>query len=128
MTARAPYAMGALATLAAGIAILLFAGGNSFFRGFMSDVVVVIFLYTLVKSFTWIPPTLLAISILLLSLTVETLQSFGAADMLGLTGAARTALGTTFDWMDVVAYGVGVAVIYIMDRLVMERVAAESLD
>jgi hypothetical protein len=87
---------------------------------------VVIFIYTTVKSLADISPAPLAIGIFLFAVMLEGLQSIGTADTLGLTGAARTAMGTTFDWLDVIAYGIGIVAIYVGDRRVLEPVIVES--
>jgi UPF0716 family protein affecting phage T7 exclusion len=77
-------------------------------RGFLGDVLVIVLLYCLIKTFIrhklrWLWLYLFGFAVL-----VEIAQLFQIADWLGINNPLlRTVLGATFDLWDIVAYGVG---------------------
>jgi Protein of unknown function (DUF2809) len=110
---RVRYIIVALVSLALGLLIL--GAGPGFIRSYLGDVVVVVFIYALVKSTIDIHPMKLAIAIFAFAVVPELLQYFNTADRLELTGAARIAVGTLFDPYDFLAYAAGVIIIYLLD-------------
>lgn len=113
---RRPYIAIGTASFLSGISILLFAPASQFLRGFMSDVVVVIFIYAAIRSLFMPAPLKLALGGVSFAFLLEVLQYAGVADSLALTGVARTALGATFDWLDLLAYALGLAVMLLAER------------
>ena len=90
------------------ISLCLLAGTTGFLRATFGDFVVVLFLYTAAR--TVIPQKLriLPLLIFLFALTVELLQAVDVVGLLGITNETmQIAVGTVFDWGDVVAYGLG---------------------
>jgi hypothetical protein len=116
---RIKYIIVALVSFALGLAILTVHGG--FVRGYLGDVVVVIFLYALIKSVVDAAPAKLALIVFALAAVPEIMQYFHAADRLALTGIARTTVGTLFDPYDFMAYVAGVLIIYTLDVMVLSR-------
>jgi hypothetical protein len=88
-------------------------------RPYVGDFLVVILMYCFVKSFLDIPVVPLAISVLLFAYLIEILQYFDLVHLLGLekSNIARTIIGNSFEWTDMVAYTAGViAVLYVETR------------
>jgi len=83
---------------------------DSFIRPYGGDYLVVIFLYSLVRSFLDLSVRLAAILVLLFSYLIETLQYFHFADHLGLKASslARILLGSYFSWTDILCYTLGI--------------------
>lgn len=99
------------------VLIALFAHDN-FVRPYLGDVLVVILLYCLIKSFLRLPAFKLAIGVLIFSFVIETLQYIKIVEKLGLGNSkfARTVIGTSFAWMDLLAYVVGILIVLMVER------------
>nr|WP_238486413.1 DUF2809 domain-containing protein [Motilimonas eburnea] len=82
---------------------------DQFVRPFLGDVIVVVWLYTVLKSFLLIKSSWLAHFVLLFSYAVEVAQYFKLVSLLGLEHikAVRIIFGATFDWLDLLAYTLG---------------------
>ena len=82
---------------------------DDFVRPYLGDVLVVVVLYFFV--WTWIPEKYrwLAGAIFVFAAAVEVLQYFRLVEILGVENNVflRTILGSTFDFKDIVCYGVG---------------------
>ena len=92
---------------------------DSFVRPFLGDVLAVIWLYLLARTFIKANPTLLAALTLAFAFALETAQYFSLIKHLGLEHIklARVILGATFDWFDLLAYLLGWLVIMASIRL-----------
>lgn len=99
------------------IAIALFIP-DGFIRHYLGDVLVVILIYCFVLSFLKLPVIPTAIGVLLFAYCIEILQYFKLVDILGLSHSrlARVVLGSTFDWMDMVMYTLGIAVTLVVEK------------
>ena len=104
------------------IAIVLIAAfaPSGFIRYHFGDILIVIFIYTFIKSFVrnrmkWLIP-----AIFVFSVVVEISQYFNLVERLGLYHITiiRIAMGTTFDWWDIVMYFVGCALLYLFEYTV----------
>lgn len=82
-------------------------------RPYFGDVLVTILIYAFIKSFFDFPVIPLATGVLLFAYAIEILQYFNFVKLLGLEQStlARIVLGTSFQWMDFVAYTVGVIIV-----------------
>jgi hypothetical protein len=84
--------------------------------------------YCFVKSFLNTPviPTLLAVWIF--SLCVETSQYFHIADKFGLgeSPVARTVMGTSFEWSDIIAYTIGITALLSRKNNCKKRLSRNS--
>ena len=60
----------------------------------------------------------LAIGVLLFSYVIEVLQFFNIVDRLGLSGnkLAKTVIGYGFEWIDLLAYTLGIVTVLIVER------------
>jgi hypothetical protein len=86
---------------------------DSFIRPFIGDVLVVILIYCFFRAFWDIHPFIVASSVLAFSYTIEVLQYFDFVNKLGLQNnkVLAVALGSTFDWKDIIAYTIGIIVV-----------------
>ena len=82
---------------------------DQFIRPFLGDVLVIGWLYLFLKSFIKIKYYKLASAVLFFSYTLEVAQFYDLVVILGLQDikVARIIIGSTFDWLDLVAYTIG---------------------
>jgi len=87
-------------------------------RPFVGDILVVIFIYYLIKAFLNIKPIYIAIFTLIFSFVVEILQYFNFVNMIGLghNKAARIIIGTSFSWIDLLCYLIGFLCLFLLDK------------
>lgn len=92
-------------------------------RPYGGDFVVVIFLYCLIKSFFKTPIKGTAVAVLLWAYVTETLQYFHFVDVLGWHDSklANIILGSFFAWGDIVAYTLGIALVFILEQWRINR-------
>jgi Protein of unknown function (DUF2809) len=86
---------------------------DSFIRPFGGDILVVILIYCLIKSFWNVPTTKTAIAVFGFACLVEGLQYLEIVDRLGLRKYQLLAIiiGTSFAWEDILSYGAGCVII-----------------
>lgn len=82
-------------------------------RPYIGDLLVVILLYCFVRAFVNISPVKIAIGVLLFSYLIEVLQYLKLVKLLGLQNSriANVVFGNLFEWIDLVAYTVGIIII-----------------
>ncbi|MDP3466950.1 MAG: DUF2809 domain-containing protein [Daejeonella sp.] len=92
---------------------------DDFIRPYFGDFLVVILMYCFLRTFTKIgvKPTVLAV--LLFSYLIEVLQYLKFVEIIGLGNSelARTLIGTSFAWMDIVAYTTGCLTILWFEKM-----------
>ncbi|MET7037386.1 DUF2809 domain-containing protein [Elizabethkingia miricola] len=90
-----------------------------FVRAYLGDVLVTILLYTFVKIFFNISPGKLLIGVFIFSVFIEVLQYFNIADLLGLKrgSIAYIVVGNSFSWIDIIYYGAGCLIAFVVERL-----------
>ena len=117
MNKRLNYGIVSLILLGIEILIGLYAGG--WVRAYLGDVLVVILLYTLVRTISVNKPSkwfILPTAILLFSFIVEFLQPWGFCDRFGITNnLLRIIIGTGFSYIDLICYAVGIIPCYIVE-------------
>lgn len=89
---------------------------NIFFvRAYLGDVIVVILLYTFVKSFVKLNDQKLITGIFIFSCLVEFAQYFNIAEKLGFQPGSvmYVIIGNSFSWIDILCYAVGCLLLYI---------------
>lgn len=86
-------------------------------RPYIGDFLVVILIYCLVKAFFNFSVIQMAIGVLLFSYLVEILQYFKVVELLGLQRSkfARIIIGTSFEWVDLVAYTAGIGLVLFIE-------------
>jgi DNA integrity scanning protein DisA with diadenylate cyclase activity len=110
------------------IAILLFViellialyVNDQIIRPYFGDFLVVILIYCFIKSFLDSANLVTAIGVLIFSFLLEISQYFNIVNLLGLghSKLARTVIGTSFEWIDLIAYTLGIVfVIYIENQV-----------
>ena len=88
-------------------------------RPCIGDLLVLILLYCFVQSFLNTPVFATAIPVLLFCYMVEILQYFKIINILGLQNSlpASVVLGTSFEWIGLVAYTVGIEIVFIAEKV-----------
>lgn len=104
------------------VLIALFVRDN-FVRPYLGDVLVVMLIYCFVKSFFNLPVFMLAVGVMAFSVTIEFLQYINIVETLGLekSAIARTIIGTSFAWIDILAYGVGIVIILFVEKSLLKK-------
>ena len=91
---------------------------DKFIRPFIGDALVTMLLFSFVRIFYSGNGYKVAIGVLLFSFSVETFQYFNLIEILHLKNnkLAKIVLGSTFDWLDLLAYFVGVLFSFLLDK------------
>ena len=105
---RIGYGVATLGIFSLELFIALFVRDN-FIRPYVGDMLVVVLVYTCVRVLFPEKPRLLPLYVFLFSAGVEALQGMRIVELLGLQNNRffSVLIGTTFDWKDIVCYGVG---------------------
>lgn len=92
---------------------------DDFIRPYGGDILVVILIYCFVKSFLNTPVWPTALSVLLFAFVIEGLQYLKIVNILGLqhNNIASVVIGTSFAWLDIVCYIIGIAIVLVAERL-----------
>lgn len=118
-----------LATLVFGIEVLIaLYVTDTFVRPYLGDVLVVILIYCFLKSFLKLPVLTVALFVLALSFAIEFLQFLNIVENLGLENSkvARTVIGTSFSWTDLLAYIIGIAIVLLTEKYLLKKAAAKN--
>jgi glycopeptide antibiotics resistance protein len=96
---------------------------DSFIRPYIGDVLVVILMYCFVKSFLKVSVSKATIAVLLFAFGIEMLQYLAIVEKLGLQNnrLARTVIGTSFSWEDILAYLAGIVIVIVYERFVSNK-------
>ena len=91
---------------------------DRFIRPYLGDVLVVILIYCFVKSFIKISVYKAALGVLLFAFTIEILQYCSLVEKLKLqhNTVAKTVIGTSFSWEDILAYMAGILIVLIAEK------------
>lgn len=92
-------------------------------RPYIGDVLVVILIYCFVKSFLNIKALTAALLVLLFSFSIETFQYFNLVEKLGLehNKTARIVIGSSFEWIDFVAYSLGILIVLAVEKQLAKK-------
>jgi glucose-6-phosphate-specific signal transduction histidine kinase len=87
-------------------------------RPYVGDFLVVILIYCFLRSFLNVAVLPTAIFVLVFSYTLEVLQYFNLVELLGLQQykLARIVIGTSFEWIDLLAYTLGVIFVLYLEK------------
>jgi len=110
--ARMLYAIATFILLGMEVAIALFVHDN-FVRPYVGDVLVVVLIHCALRVVFPGRPRLLPVYVFLFACLVEFTQYIQLLELLGLghIGWLNVIVGGTFDWADIVCYGVGCGVV-----------------
>lgn len=102
------------------IALFVF---DDFVRPYIGDVLVVILLYSFLKSFLKIGIWKCSISVLLFSYLVEILQYFHIVKLMKLENSKilSTLIGNTFSFEDIVAYTIGILLVWFVEFVLLKN-------
>ena len=91
---------------------------DAFVRPYVGDFLVVILLYTLVRSLVRIEVLPAAIFVFVFAIAVEIAQFFNLVEHLGLSSNefARIVIGSSFEWSDIFAYTAGIITTLVFER------------
>jgi hypothetical protein len=119
---RKPYFFITILLFVIEVLIALFVH-DAIVRPYIGDLLVVILVYCFIRSFLRAGVLRAAIASLLFSYLVEFLQYINIVQKLGFQDSKifSIVVGTSFEWIDMLAYTVGIAVV-----LIVERVAARD--
>jgi hypothetical protein len=92
-------------------------------RPYIGDVLVVILVYFFVKMLIAGKIRFIALYVFFFAVLVEIAQYCNITSLLHLSSneAASTIIGTSFDWLDIVCYGIGCGIIAVWERLFVGR-------
>jgi hypothetical protein len=104
------------------VLIALFVRDN-FVRPYLGDVLVVILLYCFVKSFIKLPIVTVGLLVLAVAFLIEWFQYMNIVEKLHLEKStlAKTVLGTSFSWMDMLTYVVGIAIVLGVEKYLVSK-------
>ena len=91
---------------------------DAFVRPYVGDYLVVILIYCAVRTVWNAPIKSVAIGVLLFAYVVEVLQYFQIVNKLGLQNniIAKTIIGYGFEWLDLLAYTLGIMTILALEN------------
>ncbi|MCR4792540.1 MAG: DUF2809 domain-containing protein [Lachnospiraceae bacterium] len=111
---------GIVSLILLGVEIIIGMFARGWVRNYFGDVLVVILLYALFRTFSPDKPDkwfLLPTAILVFAFIVEFLQLWGFCDRFGITNRLlRIIIGTGFSVADLVSYAIGIIPCYIAER------------
>jgi hypothetical protein len=92
---------------------------DKFIRPYVGDFLVVIMIYCFLKGFWKAPVWVVALSVVLFSFAIETLQYFKFINYLGLQNSKPAAiiLGKSFHWLDLLAYILGIVLVFCFEKM-----------
>lgn len=105
--------------LAVEVCIALFVN-DAFIRPYVGDMLVTLLLCCLCRVIVPNKVQLLPLYVFIFAACVEVSQYFDLVALLGLADnrILSIALGRTFSWMDIVCYGIGCVVAFLLDQII----------
>lgn len=108
-----------------GIEIIIGIYAKGWIRAYLGDVLVVILIYSLIRTITPDKPDkwyILPTAVLIFSFVVEFLQLWGFCDRFGITNRLlRIIIGTGFSVVDLVSYTVGIIPCYVTEYIISRK-------
>lgn len=102
---------------------------DNFVRPYLGDVLVVILIYCFLKSFLQLPVLKVSLFVLAFSFCIESLQFLNIVEKLGLEKSklARTVIGTSFAWMDLLTYVLGIVFVLLVEKYGLKKEITQRL-
>lgn len=103
---------------------------DDFIRPYLGDLLVVIWLYTLIKSFIPNNSLLIANGVLVLSFIIEASQYFKLVEILKVQDQlwAQMILGTSFSWLDILSYIIGYGFIILFEFILLNKGSKQQIE
>ena len=122
LTFKPTYFIIAIIIFAVEVFIALFLH-DPIIRPYVGDLLVVILMYCFIRSFFNLPVATTAIFVLLFAYFIEWLQYRNFVKLLGLENSkwANVVLGNRFEWIDMLAYTLGIGVVLISEKAIRKR-------
>lgn len=100
---------------------------DNFVRPYFGDVLVVILIYCFLKSFLKLKVLTASAFVLLFAFTIEFLQYLDIVEKLELQNSkiARTVIGTSFSWEDILSYIVGIFFVISVEYFLRKEITNE---
>lgn len=97
-------------------------------RPYVGDILVVMLIYCFIRAFLNTKIVLTAVFVLLFAFGIETLQFINIVNRLKLeySEVARTAIGTSFAWMDIACYIVGILIVLAAESMRLKNNYAKT--
>jgi hypothetical protein len=91
---------------------------DPFIRPYLGDALVVVLIYAFVMSISWVKPVTAMIVTLLFSYLVEFSQYLRLIEHLNLENNTffKAVLGTSFSWIDMLMYTLGILAVYLWEK------------
>jgi hypothetical protein len=115
-SSRIPYVIAAVVLFVVEVLIALFVR-DAFIRPYVGDVLAVALVHAVLRAATPLSRVGAAATALGIAAVIEVAQALNLLGALGLGGnaLARTVLGGSFDWLDMVAYAAGAVISLAID-------------
>lgn len=111
------YLISAIASLSCGLIILKFFNYPGFLRYYAGDILIIIFLYSLLMILPSSKSSFSLFAVLGLALILEILQLTNIQSIFkNNADASKVILGTNFDWIDIVTYFTTGTVIFFIEK------------
>jgi len=114
---RSAYAAAALVIFLIELSIASYVH-DAFIRPYAGDILVVILIYCAVMAVTDFSPKTSMLATLVFACSIETAQYYKLISLLGLEHLrlARVIIGTSFSWLDLGCYGIGIGIVWFVER------------
>ena len=118
------YLIAAVILFLAEIAILIFWEKNLFIRGFLGDVLAVLFLYAAIKSIVNIKSSYGIFISFAVGVLLEIGQYFNFAKLINMQDNRifNVVFGSRFDWKDIVAYFIGTMMLFACEKYFIKKI------
>jgi len=92
-------------------------------RPYIGDVLVVILIYSFIKSFVEIKILNASVFVLFFAFLIEGLQYLKIVERIGLehNKIVRVIIGASFEWMDIICYIVGMGIVLLAEKSISKR-------
>jgi len=96
---------------------------DNIIRPYGGDFLVVILIYCFIQSFFKLSVLKLSIGVLVFAYTLEVFQYYNLVQLLGLDHSelARVIIGSHFEWIDMIAYTLGIASVLIIEKTINKK-------
>ena len=98
---------------------------DNFIRPYVGDILVMLLMYTFIKTFISLPTKSLPIYLFVFACVIEVSQLFNLVDKLNLSNSRvlSVVLGSVFDIKDIVCYGLGMVLLIIWEQMLRKNIA-----